>query len=252
MIATAFGCPLCAAIRNLGIERLGEPTVAKLMKKFGIRHLKELFDLTAGDFLQLEGFGSKSAANLYKEIQKAREVDDFQIIAALNIPGIGANIAKLILEKFPIDALREAKEDQLAEISGIGPERAKAVYDTLRERSDELDELLSAVTIRAALPAGNAPGICFTGKMPEKRSFYEKLASQRGYTPMDSVTAKLKLLVAADVNDTSSKLKNARKLGVQIVSLDEFLAMPPLTAETENKPETAAEKSGFDDLPLFS
>ena len=48
------------------------------------------------------------------------------------------------------------------------------------------------------------------------------------------------------------ELKNARKLGVQIVSLDEFLALPPLTAETENKPETAAEKSGFDDLPLFS
>ena len=243
---------LCAAIRNLGIERLGEPTVAKLMKKFGIRHLRELFDLTSGDLLQLEGFGSKSAANLYKEIQKAREVDDFQIIAALNIPGIGANIAKLILEKFPIAALREAKEDQLAEIPGIGPERAKAVYDTLRERSDELDELLSAVTIRAAAPAGNAPGICFTGKMPEKRSFYEKLAQQRGYTPMDSVTAKLKLLVAADVNDTSSKLKNARKFGVQIVSLDEFLAMPPLTGEADGGQDSAGEKDGFDDLPLFS
>ncbi len=241
---------LCAAIRNLGIERLGEPTVAKLMKKFGIRHLKELFDLTTGDIMQLEGFGSKSAANLINEIRKAREVDDFQILAALNIPGIGHNIAKIILEKFPINALREAKADELAQIPGIGPERAGAVCETLRERSDELDELLSAVTIRAAAPAGDAPGICFTGKMPEKRSFYEKLASERGYMPMDSVTAKLKLLVAADVNDTSSKLKNARKLGVQIVSLDEFLAMPPLTAA---QPEKVQEKnSEFADLPLFS
>ena len=241
---------LCAAIRNLGIERLGEPTVAKLMKKFGIRHLKELFDLTTGDILQLEGFGSKSAANLINEIRKAREVDDFQILAALNIPGIGHNIAKIILEKFPINALREAKADELAQIPGIGPERAGAVCETLRERSDELDELLSAVTIRAAAPAGDAPGICFTGKMPEKRSFYEKLASERGYMPMDSVTAKLKLLVAADVNDTSSKLKNARKLGVQIVSLDEFLAMPPLTAAP---PENIHKENGeFADLPLFS
>ena len=241
---------LCAAIRNLGIERLGEPTVAKLMKKFGIRHLKELFDLTTGDILQLEGFGSKSAANLINEIRKAREVDDFQILAALNIPGIGHNIAKIILEKFPINALREAKADELAKIPGIGPERAGAVCETLRERSDELDELLSAVTIRAAVPAGDAPGICFTGKMPEKRSFYEKLASERGYMPMDSVTAKLKLLVAADVNDTSSKLKNARKLGVQIVSLDEFLAMPPLTAAQPEK--IHKQNSEFADLPLFS
>ena len=240
---------LCAAIRNLGIERLGEPTVAKIMKKFGVLHLRELFDLSAGDFLLLEGFAGKSAANLFNEIQKARTVDDFQIIAALNIPGIGPNIAKIILEKFPLAALKEATEDQLAEISGIGPERAKAVYDTLRERSEELDELLNAVTIRTKTASSDAPGICFTGKMPEKRSFYEKLAAQRGYTPMDSVTAKLKLLVAADVNDTSSKLKNARKLGVQIVSLDEFLAMPPLTAAPAETPE---ENNEFNDLPLFS
>ena len=66
---------------------------------------------------------------------------------------------------------------------------------------------------------------------------------------MDSVTAKLALLVAADVNDTSSKLKNARKLGVQIVPLDEFLAMPPLTAAPAETPE---ENNEFNDLPLFS
>jgi len=242
---------LCAAIRNLGIERLGEPTVAKLMRKFGILHLRELFDLNTGDLLMLDGFGSKSAANLIKEIQKAREVDDFQIIAALNIPGIGANIAKLLLEKFSIAELRQASAETLAEIPGIGPERAGAITETLRERSDELDELLNAVTVRTAANTADAPGICFTGKMPEKRSFYEKLAQERGYAPMDSVTAKLSLLVAADVNDSSSKLKNARKLGVKIVSLDEFLAMPPVNAPA-TAPATAPENNEFGDLPLFS
>ena len=236
---------LAAAVKNLGIERLGEPTVAKIMKKFHVRHLKELFDLNQGDFLLLEGFASKSAENLYNEIQKAREVDDFQLLAALNIPGIGANTAKLILEKFPIDSLRSATVDSLAEIQGIGPERATAVVTALAERAEELDELLSAVTIRKAQNnSAELPGICFTGKMPEKRSFYEKLASEHGYTPMDSVTAKLAILVAADINDNSSKLKNARKLGVKIVSLDEFLA------SLENEPEKNASHE-FGDLPLF-
>ena len=251
---------LAAAVKNLGIERLGEPTVAKLMKKFHIRHLKELFDLTRGDFLQLEGFAAKSAENLYNEIQKARTVDDFQLIAALNIPGVGANIAKLILEKFPVEALRSASEDALAEIPGIGPERAKAVVSCLKERSEELDELLGAVTIRAKAPAGELPGICFTGKMPEKRSFYEKLAQAHGYAPMDSVTAKLASLVAADVNDNSSKLKNARRLGVKILSLDEFLSSleksqtPDLFAVEAEKSQTPdlfaveAEKSQTPDL----
>ncbi|MBO7329500.1 MAG: hypothetical protein J6W00_12110 [Lentisphaeria bacterium] len=241
---------LTAAVKNLGIERLGEPTVAKLMKKFHIRHLKELFDLTKEDILLLDGFAGKSAENLYNEIQKARTVDDFQLLAALNIPGVGANIAKLILERFSIDALRNAPEDSLAEISGIGPERAQAVHSALRERSGELDELLNAVTIRSAdAAAADLPGICFTGKMPEKRSFYENLAKVHGYTPMDSVTAKLAVLVAADVNDNSSKLKNARKLGVKILALDEFLA----SLETQT-PETSAENTEnqeFGDLPLF-
>ena len=236
---------LCAAIRNLGIERLGEPTVAKLMKHFHIRHLRELFDLTAGDIMQLEGFGSKSAANLYNEIQKARVVDDFQLLASLNIPGIGANIAKLILDRLPLDKLRMASEDSLAEIPGIGPERAKSIRQALLERSEELDELLNAVTIRDREAAAGLPGICFTGKMPEKRSFYEKLARDNGYTPADSVTAKLALLVAADVNENSSKLKNARKFGVKIVSLDEFMLM--ISGEKK-----AGDNQEFADLPLFS
>ncbi len=241
---------LTAAVKNLGIERLGEPTVAKLMKKFHIRHLKELFDLTKGDILLLEGFAGKSAENLYNEIQKARTVDDFQLLAALNIPGVGANIAKLILEKFPIDALRNASEDALAEISGIGPERARAVVSALKERSEELDELLSAVTIRTVdNSSAELPGICFTGKMPEKRSFYENLAKSHGYMPMDSVTAKLALLIAADVNDNSSKLKNARKLGVKILSLDEFLAS--LEKGTSEPPAEKKEAQDFGDLPLF-
>ena len=244
---------LTAAVKNLGIERLGEPTVAKLMKKFHIRHLKELFDLSKGDLLLLEGFAGKSAENLYNEIQKARNVDDFQLLAALNIPGVGANIAKLILEKFPIETLRTATEDALAEIPGIGPERAQAVVSSLKEGSEELDELLGAVTIKSksASADSNAPGICFTGKMPEKRSFYENLAREHGYTPMDSVTAKLAVLVAADVNDNSSKLKNARKLGITILALDEFLASLETAPAASPNTEKSTDNQEFGDLPLF-
>ena len=239
---------LCAAIRNLGIERLGEPTVAKLMKQYNVRHLRELFDLSQEDLRRLDGFAEKSAANLYREIQKARVVDDYQLIAALNIPGIGPNIAKLILEKFPVDQLFTATVDALADIPGIGPERAGAVVAVLQEQQEEFTELFSAVTIRKHEAAADAPGVCFTGKMPEKRSYYEKLAREHGYEPAGSVTAGLSLLVADDVNENSSKLKNARNLGVKIISLDEFLAL--LAGEVEGK--EAAGGGEFADLPLFS
>ena len=59
--------------------------------------------------------------------------------------------------------------------------------------------------------------------MPEKRSYYQNLAKERGYAPVDSVTAELSLLVAMDPQENSSKLQKARKAGVPIVSLEEWL-----------------------------
>ena len=237
---------LAAAIRNLGIERLGEPTVAKLMRERGVRHLRDVFSLTVEDIRSLEGFGSKSAANLIAEIAKAREVDDFQLLAALNIPNVGANIAKLLLAAHPFSELRQCSAEELAEIPGIGPERAAAVASAMRDRAGELDELLAAVTLRRNDGGGEEkPTVCFTGKMPEKRSFYEKLAAERGYRPVDAVGSTLSLLVAADVNGDGSKLRNARKFGVKVVSLEEFLA-------DAGTPETTDDGGEFADLPLFS
>ena len=68
------------------------------------------------------------------------------------------------------------------------------------------------------------PTICFTGKMPEKRSFYENIAKAHNMRPADTVSSTLSILVAVDPNGSSSKLTAARKFGVKIMSLDEFLA----------------------------
>ncbi len=67
--------------------------------------------------------------------------------------------------------------------------------------------------------------VCFTGKMPEKRSVYEKLAELNGFKPVDTVTKNLKLLVTADVNSTSSKVKKAKNLGIEVLALEEWLNM---------------------------
>ncbi len=217
---------LAAAVRNLGIERLGEPTLRKLMENSGVRHLGDLFELTAMDLLRLDGFAAKSAANLIEEIQKARIVNDYQLLAALNIPNIGANVAKVIFSHTDFAGLRRMSEEELSAIPGIGPERAKALVSELAAQSEYLDELLGAVRlIHAAAPAAEIPTVCFTGKMPEKRSYYEKLATAHGYRSADDVTSSLSLHVAADPAENSGKLKKAARLGVKVVSLDEFLSM---------------------------
>jgi NAD-dependent DNA ligase len=65
--------------------------------------------------------------------------------------------------------------------------------------------------------------ICFTGKMDYKRSEMEKIAKERGYTPVDSVDKNLDVLVCADINSNSSKLQKARKYGVKILNVVDFL-----------------------------
>ncbi|MDD5697643.1 MAG: helix-hairpin-helix domain-containing protein [Victivallaceae bacterium] len=216
---------LTAAVKNIGIEHLGEPNIRKMMSCLGVTTLKDIFDLTLPDILQLEGFKAKSAANLLNEIAAARQVADYQVIAALNIPNVGLNIAKKIMAEYTLDELRKMTAEQMEGIATIGPERARALQAQLAEQAAFIDELTAALRIRQSKGQGTEtlPTICFTGKMPEKRSCYEALAAENGYTAVAAVTGDLGLLVAQDTGETGGKLTKARKLGVKIISLDDWL-----------------------------
>ncbi|MBR7107788.1 MAG: hypothetical protein IKC89_05175 [Lentisphaeria bacterium] len=229
---------LLAAVRNFGIERLGEPTLRKLMEKFHITKLHEILTLTADDLMQIEGFKERSAGNLAREISKSRQAPEANIIAALNIPNVGINIAALLLENYSISELRALDEDTLSAIPGIGPERAGAIVESFASGGEDIDRLLAVTTpLRQQNSSGDAPTICFTGKMPEKRSFYENLAKSRGMRPVDTVSSTLSYLVAADPASGSSKLKAAAKFNVTILSLDEFLSGETPELPPEEKPE---------------
>ncbi len=237
---------LLASVRSIGIERLGEPSLRKLMKELGVRRLTDLFALSPLDIYRLDGFKGLSAQNLYREIQSARTVPAYRLLASLNIKGIGPNIAKSILRKHSFQELRTLSADRLAEIDGIGPERANALSAELKSKTAELDELLSCVT----LIDGDDPdglSVCFTGKMPEKRSWYEAIARSAGCRPVDSVTERLSLLVAADPNAASSKIVDARRLGVPIQSLDLWLeSVRGFIPKKESAPEKDDAQMTFD------
>ena len=164
----------------------------------------------------------------------------------MNIKGIGPNIAKGILKEYSLQELENMSEESLASLDQIGPERAGAIRKELLSQKEYLDELLSVLTVKVSKkdPESSAerevPTICFTGKMPEKRSYYENLAAQHGYEVVDSVTGTLSLLVTADLASTSSKIKKAEKAGVKIMLLEDFLAS--LKEKTELKNTNIAEE----------
>ena len=216
---------LTAAVKNIGIDRLGEPNIQKMMTHLGVMTLKDIFDLKLSDIIQLEGFKSKSATNLFKEIANARDVADYQVLAALNIPNVGANIAKKIMHEYTFAELRQMTGEEMEKINTIGPERARALHDQLAEQGAFIDELVSALRVKQSKGQSDEilPTICFTGKMPEKRSYYEALAAENGYEAVSAVTGELALLVAMDPNDGGSKLDKAAKLGIKVMSLNDWL-----------------------------
>ena len=216
---------LTAAVKNIGIDRLGEPNIQKMMTHLGVMTLKDIFDLKLSDILQLEGFKAKSATNLFKEIANARNVADYQVLSALNVPNVGANIAKKIMNEYTLDELRKMTDEEMENINTIGPERARALHDQLAEQSGFINELTSALRIKQSKGQGSETllTICFTGKMPEKRSFYETLAEQNGYEATSTVSSELSLLVALDPEAGGGKLGKANKLGVEIIALNDWL-----------------------------
>ena len=216
---------LLAAVKNIGIERLGEPNLRRMRAVLGVRNLKDIFNLTIPDILRLDGFQELSAQNLYREIQTAKTAPDYQLLASLNIKGIGPNIAKSILKKHTLRELEVMTREQLAGLDGIGPERAVSIETELRERKGEIDELLECLTVvqTKSDSTESRPTVCFTGKMPEKRSYYENLAKANGFDCADSVTASLSLLVTAEADSSSSKAVKAAKLGVKTMLLADWL-----------------------------
>ena len=260
---------LTAAVKNFGIEQLGEPTIRKMMLSLGVKKLSDIFKLTQNQLLKLDNFAEKSAANLYREIDTAKHVADYQFLAALNIPNIGLDIAKILLKHFKLEELSSLSEDELLNVPGIGEKRAKAIVEILHSEAQEINDLLATVEVSktAQNSSTTRPTICFTGKMPEKRSFYENLAAEHGYEAVDSVSQSLSLLVTADISSNSSKTGKAKKLGIPIVELQDFLRQlsesqtvkespvpedkiqkPTVKADESNvKSEDAPQKDSFDD-----
>lgn len=220
---------LCDSVVRIGIERLGKPTVAKMMNQLKVESLKDIFELRKVDILKMDGFAKSSTDNLYDEINKIKKagVNDWQVLASLNIHGIGRTLSKQILSVYDLDSLITFTEDvlKLSELPNMGDKRSKELHEGLDENRDYLIDLLTTIPViqTKGEEKEDMDKICFTGKMPEKRSYYETIAEERGLEPSKTVNKDLAILVCMDPESGSSKMVKAKKLGIKVISVDEFM-----------------------------
>jgi len=221
---------LSDSVVRIGIDRLGRPTIEAMMKVLNISDLIGIFEVTESELLKLPRFGIKKAKNLRYEIDKILNngVYEWQILAAVNISGIGNTLSEVIIEKFPIPDLielchSEGAIDVLRSIDRVDTERAQVLVDGVLENEAYIDALYSTLIIKKPKKRNTeSTKICFSGKFPEKKKIYYQMLEDKNFEIVEKVDKTLNVLVVADPTKNSGKQKKAENLGIKIMGIDEL------------------------------
>lgn len=222
----------------LNIDGLSEATLEKFIAKGFINHYSDIFHLEQykDAIKSMEGFGEKSYVNLQKSIEKARVTTLPKLIYSLGIANIGLANAKVICKElnFDIEKMLHVTEEELSEISGIGPVIAKAFvsYFAKEQHVEEFRRLLTELEIPKEEESKEAQifenmNFVITGSVEHfaNRNEVKAVIESKGGKVTGSVTSKTNYLINNDIESTSSKNKKARELGVPIISEETFLKM---------------------------
>ncbi|MFQ6084412.1 MAG: NAD-dependent DNA ligase LigA [Candidatus Aminicenantia bacterium] len=213
----------------MNIEGLGKKLVEKFVEEDIIRTPVDLYKLKKEDIEHLEGMGDKSARNLLEAIEKSKEIGFARFLYALGIPLVGEHLARVLAHHYPsIEQLAKAPEEELMEINEIGPESAHSIVKFFQQKGNrEVIEGLKKAGVRFKKIEREKPEklaglkFVFTGKLESfSRDEAEKIVEELGGRASSSVSRETDYLVVGE--DPGSKFDKAKKLGVKILSEEEF------------------------------
>ena len=220
--------------RAVEIEGLGDKLVEQLVDAGVVRTLPDLYRLGLTALAGLERMADKSANNLLEALEKSKQTTLPRFLFGLGIRHVGEATAKELARHFgSLDAVMDASEAQLLEVSDVGPIVAQSLrtfFDQPHNR--EVVEQLRAcgVTWPEGEPAARAPqplsGKTFviTGTLPTlSRDEAKDRVEAAGGKVAGSVSKKTDFVVAG--TEAGSKLTKAQALGVTVIDEAALLAM---------------------------
>ena len=223
------------ARKAMNIDSLGPETVDEYYRRGLIHNVADLYDI---EVQQINGDGSrtKSAQRIVNGIQKSKEVPFERVVFALGIRFVGETSARLLARHFKtMDALMAATPDELQEVEGIGEVMAKSIISYFHnEQNGQIVERLRGYGLQFELSTDQTAAqsdklagqsIVISGVFQHhSRDEYKLIIEQNGGKNVGSISGKTSFILAGD-NMGPSKLEKAKKLGIRIVTEEEFLAM---------------------------
>ncbi|MDD9911428.1 MAG: NAD-dependent DNA ligase LigA [Alphaproteobacteria bacterium] len=222
---------------GMDIDGLGQKQVQKFLEDGLIKTVVDVFNLKdhAEQLKGQEGFGEKSVTNLLESIERAKQVELPRFLAALGIPLVGYEVARLLANRYgTLEILQSAildKPDDVESIDGIGSRIVESLQVFWQEPHTQ--ELLKGLlTVGVTVMPYEAPQVAdnpFLGKIVVLTGTMENMTRDEAKVRLQSLGAKVSGSVSSKTDyvvagaAAGSKLKKAQELGVAVLDEAAFL-----------------------------
>ncbi len=216
----------------MNIAGFGESTVKLFTEQGLLKSITDIYMLGTkrDELLALDGFREKSVDSLLRSIENSKQNGLAKVLTGLGIPLVGKTTARKLAGVYgSMDALREAEVEELAGIEDVGEKIAQSIrsYFNDEENSRMIDRLKACGVLLSDTEERETTleGITFviTGAFEGyDRKELSAMALSKGAKVGSSVSKKTSYLVVGE--KAGSKLKKAEELGVQTLTLEEFLS----------------------------
>ncbi len=225
-----------ASRKAMDIEGLGDALVEQLVDKGLVKDFADIYTLQKSALESLERMGEKSADNLLRQIEASKERGLSRFLYALGIRHVGVGAAKLLARRFrTMDALAAAGRDEMEAIDTVGGAISGAILDFFNHKQNlKILEKLAKIGVKmqemGAAPPSPGEGVLsgktyvLTGTLKNfSRDEASSLIEARGGKVASSVSKKTSGVIAG--SEPGSKLADAERLGVAVLSEEDFLKL---------------------------
>jgi DNA ligase (NAD+) len=220
-------------INTLDILEWGDKLLSRLVEMKLATNVVDLYRLSVDDITKIERMGAVSARKCYEILWKHNPIMLDSFLGGLSMPMIGASTIQMVVTGGlnTLEKIQAAKCEDFLSIKGLGPVKARSLFEGLQRNSEIINGLLDAgIRVEDSLKNNqpldsnklNGKVICITGSTNTKRDDLIKLILSNGGEFKDSVSKGCTHLIIADPSKKSKKTENANKFDIRMISEAEF------------------------------